>query len=305
MMARYLSSPNRSTRSGIAQYFNETSSKLLTTKHHALATEFSTFVDKPQPEKIQQLHHVDAVFDLTELDKGYCPQTSLCGPDSRPHHSGGLKSEDTVTSTGTRFLAVGGQTQIQTEAFRRPNARAVEILRRFYGQPARAVHHEPNKTSHKNPKCRNPKAFSLHQQQQTSSTMTSSARYTLHAGSSRHLSSTPEETTASLPFRPRRSQAIAIKRTEEKVDEIRESSTAEYDWATWRMYNRIIDHRQKHPTTYTVDESEGTSGTKAEHEANAPLASPNSNLLGNGAMTSSSPHATDYSQYGEVFELDM
>ena len=46
-----------------------------------------------------------------------------------------------------------------------------------------------------------------------------------------------------------RSRAIAIKRSRRCAEEIAASQTEEsnekmYDWATWRMYNRIVDHRR-------------------------------------------------------------
>jgi hypothetical protein len=46
-----------------------------------------------------------------------------------------------------------------------------------------------------------------------------------------------------------RSRSIAIKRTHRCAEELAASQTEEsnermYDWATWRMYNRIVDHRR-------------------------------------------------------------
>ena len=47
------------------------------------------------------------------------------------------------------------------------------------------------------------------------------------------------------------SKAIAIQRTDpNKMTDENDATTISssmYDWATWRMYNRIVDHRQKHP----------------------------------------------------------
>jgi hypothetical protein len=55
----------------------------------------------------------------------------------------------------------------------------------------------------------------------------------------------------SAPRRPR-SAAIAITRDPHTsaaavVDDDVASADRTYDWATWRMYNRIVDHRLKHP----------------------------------------------------------
>jgi hypothetical protein len=107
------------------------------------------------------------------------------------------------------------------------------------------------------------------------------------------------------PSRRVRSRAIAIKRpsTNEQLDEIRQSTVAaEYDWATWRMYNRIIDHRQRYPLNYHPNDSmsrEDQSSTSA---------------AGHGTKESTFPQEFEnlpvsseptYPEYGEVFELDL
>jgi hypothetical protein len=114
-------------------------------------------------------------------------------------------------------------------------------------------------------------------------------------------------TKSSAPLRSR-SQAIAIKRSsrEENLDEIRASAaTAEYDWATWRMYNRIIDHRQKYPLNYHSNEfSSGAAISALKLE----MTGSHLNLQDaneNRASLLSMYQIQDYPQYGEVFELDM
>ena len=66
-----------------------------------------------------------------------------------------------------------------------------------------------------------------------------------------------------LSYQPK-SRAIMIKRTckkeksqqEMKEEARRKEATAECDRATWRMYNRIIDYRQKNPVSYQCEDAE-------------------------------------------------
>jgi hypothetical protein len=108
------------------------------------------------------------------------------------------------------------------------------------------------------------------------------------------------------PSRRVRSRAIAIKRPScnEQLDEIRQSTlAAEYDWATWRMYNRIIDHRQKYPLNYHPNDS-----MKSQDHSS-------SSVEGHGTTESTFPpqefenlplsSEPTYPEYGEVFELDL
>jgi hypothetical protein len=110
-----------------------------------------------------------------------------------------------------------------------------------------------------------------------------------------------------------RSRSIAIKRptNDEKLEEIRQNSlAAEYDWATWRMYNRIIDHRQKHPLTYQYDESAESldaSSSSLQKEGWDSFSRPITSYDGN--LTTVSLEGDEVQQYnpeyGEVFELDL
>jgi hypothetical protein len=116
------------------------------------------------------------------------------------------------------------------------------------------------------------------------------------------------------PTRSRiRSRSIAIKRpsNDEKLEEIRQNSlAAEYDWATWRMYNRIIDHRQKHPLPYQHDESFTSldaSSSSLHKDGWDSFRRPITNCDEN--LTTRSLQAEQvqqyYPEYGEVFELDL
>lgn len=108
------------------------------------------------------------------------------------------------------------------------------------------------------------------------------------------------------PSRRVRSRAIAIKRpsSDEQLDEIRQSTVAaEYDWATWRMYNRIIDHRQKYPLNYHPNDSmtrEDHSSTSGSGHGTTESAFPPQEF--ENLPVSSEP---TYPEYGEVFELDL
>ena len=108
-----------------------------------------------------------------------------------------------------------------------------------------------------------------------------------------------------------RSRSIAIKRptSEEQLEEIRQNSlAAEYDWATWRMYNRIIDYRKKHPLPYVHEDSVASNDVAS------------SNMVSTDSLDSPIDFATTddenqslqedksqqhYPEYGEVFDLDL
>jgi len=122
-----------------------------------------------------------------------------------------------------------------------------------------------------------------------------------------------------------RSRAIKISRVrtqslQEILEETRQTeAAAEYDWATWRMYNRIIDHRQKHPIKYQHEEEE----EEVESASNAKCATSDHDLKRSKGISSSSrgsenlhPFPSRYGDsksmvmeleedYGEVFELDL
>ena len=93
------------------------------------------------------------------------------------------------------------------------------------------------------------------------------------------------------------------------MEEIRQNSlAAEYDWATWRMYNRIIEHRQKHPLPYVHEDITASQDTTTSAFVNT-----------EGPDSSGFPTVSDdenqsldeeraqqhYPEYGEVFDLDL
>jgi len=112
-----------------------------------------------------------------------------------------------------------------------------------------------------------------------------------------------------------RSQAIAIKpsssRHHDDYDEIHsESSLSEdqkaYDWATWRMYHRIIEHRQKHPLSvnccHLSDSADSTNSGMAQLPFGWPTAV--ENPMSSCQIRPTPLRCSDYLLEGEVFELD-
>lgn len=111
-----------------------------------------------------------------------------------------------------------------------------------------------------------------------------------------------------------RSRAIAIKRTprEVKPHEICENSAAaEYDWATWRMYNRIIDYRQKYPVAHPNEDSSSSElSTTSVDDSLLPTQRPDEYCPGSKTDSSTANVISTYQDqnfidHGEVFELDM
>jgi hypothetical protein len=127
----------------------------------------------------------------------------------------------------------------------------------------------------------------------------------------RRILSHNSEPRSSSNERPR-SRAIRIQRiskTSVNVDDLdeipRSSDRGMYAWATWRMYNRIIDHRQKYPITLNEDT------TSIDVAQTSPFASPlfnrssnNGNLLSHEAAYPMPIQHSDYSQEFEVFDFD-
>lgn len=107
-----------------------------------------------------------------------------------------------------------------------------------------------------------------------------------------------------------RSRAIRIERNlkdnvnSEDLEEIhRSSGDGMYDWATWQMYNRIIDHRQKYPVTLNEDTTSEAAQTSQFASALWNLSSDDANLACEAAYPLPTQHS-DYSQEVEVFEFD-
>jgi hypothetical protein len=104
----------------------------------------------------------------------------------------------------------------------------------------------------------------------------------------------------------RNSRAIRIKRSPEANINLDDSAEETYNWATRRMYNRIIDHRQKHPAklnedTTSVDAAQ-TSQFASPHSWNR--SSDHRNLRACEAAFSVPIQHSDYSQEDEVFDFD-
>jgi hypothetical protein len=103
-----------------------------------------------------------------------------------------------------------------------------------------------------------------------------------------------------------RSKAIAIKRNNNRCPEECSASLSEasserhYDWATWRMYNRIVDHRRNQ--RHTTMSSSLPPLAMDHHHANQGLTHPDDRMH---ADRFQSRGAADYIHDGEVFELDF
>lgn len=119
-----------------------------------------------------------------------------------------------------------------------------------------------------------------------------------------------------------RSRAIAIQSSHPKLnkshhellEEIRVTeAAAEYDWATWRMYNRIIDHRQKNPVKYQheeEDEDESIRSSSAGIPKNMRAcisnhASSNDNLHHSNSRNALKETIDYIDDYGEVFDFEL
>jgi hypothetical protein len=124
-----------------------------------------------------------------------------------------------------------------------------------------------------------------------------------------HLHSPDIRESRSSSNERRHSRAIRIKRSPEgnvNVDDLKEiRGGSDYDWATLRMYNRIIDHRQKHPVKLNEDT------TSMDATQNSQFASPHwnrssdhGNIVAYEATFSVPVQHSDYSQEGEVFNFD-
>ena len=108
-----------------------------------------------------------------------------------------------------------------------------------------------------------------------------------------------------------RSRAIAIKKpasaqeTRELDDEEMRICSNErmYDWATWRMYHRIMEHRLKHPvgTDYDSEAQPGMgSPTPTTRNAFLPMVAHENIQIAPAAHI----HFDDLLE-GEIFELEM
>ena len=103
----------------------------------------------------------------------------------------------------------------------------------------------------------------------------------------------------------RRSRAIAIKQTpaawviqDDSAEDDRDGYAADLEWSTWCMYNRILDHRQKHPVgaehELTSQESDVQStSTAAQCHQHFPV------------LTAHQVHFNEEPLEGEVFDFEL
>jgi hypothetical protein len=105
-----------------------------------------------------------------------------------------------------------------------------------------------------------------------------------------------------------RSRAIAIKRNtrpgstasnEDGLDEPTCSTEQMYDWATWRMYNRITDHRRRHPIRYF--ENPVVASAEERGQGNELKDAASCGRVGSSRRLQHEEHFFD----GEVFDLEL
>ncbi len=109
-----------------------------------------------------------------------------------------------------------------------------------------------------------------------------------------------------------RSRAILIKSTnsanvnvDDLEEEIHGDSDGMYNWATWRMYNRIIDHRQKYPVKLNEDTPSINAAQTSQYSSpHWNRSCGHENLLACEATYPMPIQHSDYSPEGEVFDFD-
>lgn len=157
------------------------------------------------------------------------------------------------------------------------------------------------------------------------STMTSSTLHQLRYDQQvYHSASTMMSVCGDPTTRSSKSQAVAIQHSREDaqsrhqlLEEMRQKeAAAEYDWATWRMYNRIVDYRQKYPVKYShEDEEESEEDTRPSNTkcvggvasgTNGRFTNPKSeSRVSFHPIQIDSPTPELYEDYGEIFQLDL
>lgn len=98
-----------------------------------------------------------------------------------------------------------------------------------------------------------------------------------------------------------RSRSIPIKRSRHacEINENETTEAAEYDWATWRLYNRITSYREKYPVKY--EPNQRVLQTSSSSSSNANVNRGDSDRRdGEIREESIASH-----HYGEMFELDL
>jgi len=122
-----------------------------------------------------------------------------------------------------------------------------------------------------------------------------------------------------------RSRAIAIQSSRDSAksrqqlleETLQGEAAAEYDWATWRMFNRITSYREKHPVHYHHEDDE-----EEAVETETKGADFTASRFPHGVPSKSKTHATEKQQplptqtilpaamdlsedFGAVFQLDL
>jgi hypothetical protein len=108
--------------------------------------------------------------------------------------------------------------------------------------------------------------------------------------------------------RPPRSQAIPIERRAKEVDDLLDENCEDcdpmYDLATWRMYNLIVDHREKYPVKASPNDASGffldTSNCETLRRYLVSVDERNRSLCEIPVN-----YQPDYFLEGEVFELEL
>lgn len=258
--------------------------------------------------------HIDPILRLRQIDTDDIGMLNLIPLSANHHHSDVVDSERPDSQAGiknsVRALPDGGETvsKIRSEFHAcGPLVTLVQVLRDSWNDAnlaGIAPHHKNIHNSHNT----NSKEES---HQKMASTMTSRPLPTEYLPSRRmNFTSLPRGHCSSRNSRIR-SRSIAIKRptSEEQLEEIRQNSlAAEYDWATWRMYNRIIEYRQKHPLPYSNEEN--TTSLDATSPALINIDGPDSSsdhtdIDDENQSLQDEKQQQLYPEYGEVFDLDL
>lgn len=287
-------------------------------KSNAMTGSLLCNMHKRRPQLLS--HHIDPILRLRQIDADTDGIRNHIPLPTNQDRSDIVDSERSDSQTGTKnscgvlpvpaLATVDGETvsKIRSE-FNAcgPLMTLVHVLRDSWNDANLAgftPHHKNQNNSHNT----NSKE-ELHQKM--ASTMTALPLPTEYLPSRRvNFTSVPRGHCSSRSRRIR-SRSIAIKRptSEEQLEEIRQNSlAAEYDWATWRMYNRIIEYRQKHPLPHNNEDS--ATSLEATSSALINIDGPDSTsdctvIDDENQSLQEEKLQQHYPEYGEVFDLDL
>lgn len=111
-----------------------------------------------------------------------------------------------------------------------------------------------------------------------------------------------------IPITRTRSLAIPIEDRSEEDDYSEEESTELYDSATWRLYHRIVEHRQTHPLTSSYfDRVKATTESTGESCLDQSLAASLGVLPQHAWNSALAAAAARHSEplEGEIFDLEL